>query len=294
MTSVSRMRRIDERRASEAPDIAHGEDLALVHEILAGSETAWHRFIDRYSRLIMAVICRYFPRHRSDEASALHAEVLVSLYRGQLARYGGRCALSTWLVPITRAAVVDRIRRQLGGRELRHRLRDLGPFEQAVFRFYYLEGMSFGEVVRTVRDHGALATPDRVLAALKSIEDRVQGPLARRLRYDLHAQSVGAASGRLLEYLDHLRGEAERNASSDDPQYRLLERETRSTLDEVRAIISRLPEDERRLLSLRFERGWHAKEIANELGLGGQRSVYTMIEAILRRIRRGLSGRVPS
>jgi DNA-directed RNA polymerase specialized sigma24 family protein len=269
----------------------HGDDLDLVREILAGSVPAWHTFIGRYSRLMMAVIRRYFPAHRRDEALALHAEVLESLYRGQLARYGGRCALSTWLVPVTRAAVVDRIRRHLGGRDLRDRLRSLGPFERDVFRSYYLEGMSFGEVVRTIRDGGALATPDRVLLALRTIEERVDDRLAQRLRYDLHAQSVGAASGRLLEYLDHLRGEAERNAALDDPEYRLLERETRRTLDEVNAIVAGLPEHERRLLSLRFERGWTANRIAQELGLGGQRSVYTMVDAILRHIRRGVSGR---
>jgi RNA polymerase sigma factor (sigma-70 family) len=281
------VRETEPKPTADRSEPDHREDLVLVHEILAGSEKAWHTFIGRYSRLMMAVINRYFPSHRRDEALNLHAEVLESLYRGQLARYAGRCALSTWLVPVTRAAVVDRIRHQLGGRELAERLRSLDAFETAVFRMYYLEGLSFGDVVRSARDQGALATPDRVLGALRTIEERVGGRLARRLRYDLHAQSVGAASGRLLEYLDHLHAEADRSAASADPEYRLLERETRALIDDVNAIVARLPESERTLLSLRFERGWTAKRIAQELGVA-QRTVYTMVDAILRTIRRGL------
>jgi DNA-directed RNA polymerase specialized sigma24 family protein len=55
--------------------------------------------------------------------------------------------------------------------------------------------------------------------------------------------------------------------------------------------VARLPDDEQRLLTLRFEQGWTAKRIAEELGLGGQRSVYTRIDRILRDLRRLLGTR---
>lgn len=273
---------------SETAPGAYDADLALAQAIIAGSDEAWHTFIRRYSRLIMAVIRRYVWDRWSDEARALHADVLESLYRRDLARYAGRAALSTWLVAVTRAAVVDDLRRRLGGRLLHERLKCLGAYEREVFRLYYIEGLAFGTVLRMALDHGARATPDRLLLALQRIEERVTDRLARRLRYDLHAQSVGAASGRLLEYLDHVRGEAEANAGSERPEYDLMEREARRRVEFVMEAVANLPADERQLLMLRFERGWPARRIAEELGLGGQRRVYTQIERILRGLRRVL------
>lgn len=274
---------------SDAP--RYTEDLSLVREILAGSNDAWHVFIRRFSPLIMAVIRRYVWDRGGDEARCIHANVLESLYHGGLGHYAGRAALSTWLVAVTRAAVVDNVRRRLGGRRLQARLKGLGPYEREVFRLYYLEGLSFGTVLRMARDHDAQATPDRLLLALGVIEDRVPDRLARRLRYDLHAQSVGAASSRILEYLNHLRAEAEAGEGVQSPECRLMESEARRLVDEVQALVARLPADERRLLTLRFERGWTAKRIAEELGLGGQRSVYTRIDRILRDLRRLLEAR---
>ncbi len=266
----------------------HDADLELVRAILDGSEEAWHGFIDRYSGLLMAVIHRYVSS-RSDDARSLYADVLESLYRGKLATYAGRSALSTWLVLVTRSAVVDHLRHRLGGRELRDVLKALDPFQRQVFRHYYVEGLSFGTVLRLVRDHGAVVTPDRLLQALQQIEDRVHGRLARRMRYDLHAQSVGGASGRLLEYLDHVRSEFEDQSGTQSPDYYILEREARRTVEDVMTQVERLPAEERRLLSLRFEQGWTAKRIAEELGLHDQRSVYTVIERVLRALRRILN-----
>jgi len=280
-------------RTRETFPPTHGEDLALARAVLAGSEGAWHAFIRKYSRLIMAVIRRYVWGRWNDEAQLLHARVLESLYRGGLARYAGRAALSTWLVAVTRAAVVDALRQRLGGRRLRTQLKGLGPYEREVFRLYYLEGLSFGTVLHMALDHGARATPDRLLLALQVIEDHVTDRFARRLRYDLHAQSVGAASGRLLEYLDHVKSEAETESGGQSPEYHMMERETRKLVDSVTSAVERLPEQERRLLSLRFEQGWTAKRIAEELGFGDQRSVYTKIDRVLRGLRRILESMKP-
>jgi len=270
------------------PSPRYQEDLALARAVLAGSSEAWQAFVLRYSRLVMAVIRRYEPDPRSDEARSLHADVLATLYRGGLAHYAGRAALSTWLVAVTRATVVDSMRRRLGGRRLRMQLDGLGPYETEVFRLYYVKGLSFGTVLKMARDNGARATPDRLLLALQHIEDRVTDRYHRRLRYDLHAQSVGAASGRLLEYLDHLRSESQSDKGSQDPDYYLMEREARGVVQAVMERVGRLPAEDRRLLSLRFEQGWTAKRIAEELGLSGQRTVYTQLDRILRGLRRML------
>jgi DNA-directed RNA polymerase specialized sigma24 family protein len=280
---------MEHRTGIEQPDLGtarHQEDLALARAILGGSDEAWQTFLCRYSRLIAAVIRRYAPSSLREEAGFLEADVLQSLYGGGLARYEGRASLSTWLVAVTRGAVVDDVRRRLGGRLLKRRLRSLGPYEREVFRLYYLHGLSFGMVLDMALDQGARPTPDRLLMALHEIEERVTDRLAQRLRYDLHAQSVGAASGRLLEYLDHLRTEAEASAGGQSPEYHLMEREARRTVEGVLAAVACLPAEERRIMSLRFEQGWTARRIAQELGLSGQKKVYTIVERVLRGLRR--------
>jgi DNA-directed RNA polymerase specialized sigma24 family protein len=267
---------------------AHCVDIARVESILGGSDAAWHEFIDRYSGLVISVIHRYIPSRRHDEVRTLYADVLASLYRGKLASYAGRSSLSTWLVLVTRSAVVDHLRRRLGGRELREALRELEPLEREVFRLYYLEGLSFGTALGMLRGRSPDITADRLLLALQRIEEQLRGRRGRKLRYELHAQSVSGASGRLLEYLDHVQSEFCGADEAANPEYAMMEREARSTVERVMAEIALLPDDERQLLSLRFDRGWSARRIADELGLVNQRSVYTVIERVVRALRRVL------
>ena len=268
---------------------AHAGDRALARAVLAGSTEAWHEFVQRFSRLILAVIHRYVPRHQADEARSLYVSVLESVYRSKLASYEGRASLSTWLVMVTRNAVVDDLRRRLGGRSLRAALHALEPVERDVFQHYYIEGLSFAAVRRVVRDRGALLSTDDLLGVLRRIEERLEGRLAKRLSYDLHAQSVAGASGRLLEYMDHVRFEFEEREADQRAELEQLDRETRLTLQRVQAELELLSPEDRRLLSLRFERGWTARRIATELGLDGQRSVYTWIARVVRGLRARLA-----
>src|SRR5689334_15906143 len=181
---------MDTELGSPAKDTPTGQaireqDRALVRAVLDGSTQAWHALVRRYSRLIFAVIHRYIPRHRHDEARTLYATVLESLYRSKLATYEGRATLATWLVLVTRSAVVDDLRHRLGGRELHDALQTLPAVEREVFQHYYVEGLSFGAVRRLVRDQGALLTTERLLEILRALEDKVRERHARRLSYDL-------------------------------------------------------------------------------------------------------------
>jgi DNA-directed RNA polymerase specialized sigma24 family protein len=127
-----------------------------------------------------------------------------------------------------------------------------------------------------------------MLASLQNIEARVDDRSLRRLAYDLHAQSSGASSGRLLAYLDHVREEFKLYEGAHRPEYHLLEREARRTLDRVRQLIDELPAEDRQVYTLRFERGWTAQRIAEELGLPDARGAYTLVDRIVRRLRRRL------
>ena len=160
--------------------------------------------------------------------------------------------------------------------------------------------MSGGGVFTTIAAGGAhfcaLLAPgqtacwgdDRFVAALHNIERKLGDRWLKRLSYDLHAQSIGAASGRLLEYLDHVRDEFGQLAGALSPDYYVMERQARHTVDALRLKIASLSPRDRRLLELRFERGWTAGRIAAELGMGGQRSVYRAVARIVSRLRRQL------
>jgi DNA-directed RNA polymerase specialized sigma24 family protein len=158
--------------------------------------------------------------------------------------------------------------------------------DREVFRLYYIEGLDLRELTRRLSLGPVAWTVARVLEAFQRIEDRLSSRWLRRISYDLHAQSAGAASGRMLEYLDHVRGEYQHLQEASWADYDLVEREARRMAVRVAARIESLPPEERRLLTLRFQKGWPARRIAEELGLPGPRDVYTVIDRIVRGLRR--------
>ena len=272
----------------------HSQDLTQVREILAGSRTAWERFLEAYAGLLWAVIRRYLPHRERDECHAVFAELLTGLYQHKLATYEGRAALSTWLTLVARAAAVDHLRRRFGRRALPRGLKRLSTVDQEIFRMFYIEGRGVREVLLELQRSDVSWTHQRLLSALQIIEREVDDRSLRRIAYDLHAQSSGAASGRLLAYLDYVRDEFKQLEGAHRPEYHLMEREARRVLERVRELIAELPPEERRVYSMRFERGWTAHQIAEELGLADRRGAYTLVDRIVRGLRRKLKGSMPA
>jgi len=266
-------------------------DLELVRSVLDGSEEGWRRFLERYSGLIEAMIRRYLGAHDRDEIRSVYAEVLESLYFRKLAQFEGRSALSTWLTLVTRNHVLDHLRQRFGRRHPPRALQRLAKDDREIFRLYYVEGWSFADVLQHMHSAAPAWNETRLLAALRRIETQIGDRWLRRLAYDLHAQSIGAASGRLVAYLDHVRDEFKRNEGAHSPDYHLMEREAQAVIERLQSVLATLPEDERRILSLRFERGWSARRIADELGLSGPRGAYTLLDRIVRGLRRRLGNR---
>lgn len=268
------------------PDDVH-PDLELARSVLAGSLEAWHRFIHEHSGIIYAV-CRRHLRDE-DDARTAYVETLDRLHKGLLDRYSGGSSLSTWLVFVARSTALDHLRSRFGRRGPPAAIREMSESEQQVFRLFYLEGMSFEGVLHWAARGGEPMDPDALIALLERMDGLLSRRKRRRLDYDLHASSVGASSGRLLEYLDIASDEYGERGRLDNPEYRLMEKEARETAGRIRELIEELPEEEYRVVTLRFDRGWTAKRIADELGLEGRRRVYTLVERALRRLR-GLLG----
>jgi len=219
-------------------------------------------------------------------------DVLAKLRRGQLASYAGRSALTTWLTLVARGAAADHLRHRFGRREDPVGLEELDERAQEVFRLYCVDGLDYEDVRLRLRESGALAEGESLAEILAEIEARLSNRTLRRIAWDLHATSVGAASGRLLEYTETVRQEMRRRGAEEQPDAALLARETAVTVARIRELIADLPDEERQVLELRFDAGWTAERIAEELNLPGRRRVYTIADRALARLRRwlGLAG----
>lgn len=267
-------------------------DRDLVARILAGSETDWHEFIDRYSGLVYSVLRRYL--FHEEEIQDVWVKVMDRLLKGALRGYEGRSKLSTWLVFVARSTVFDHLRSVRGRREEPAGVEDLDERERLVFDRFHQEGRTYEEVRHELAETGRLAEGENLAEILAAIEDRISTRVLRRIAWDLHAAGVGVASGRMLEFMEATARESRERSGSITPEVELFRKETRATLDRIRELMQELPERERKVLELRFDDGWPARRIAEELELSGQREVYTIVTRAARTLRRLLDpgGRV--
>lgn len=266
----------------EVPEKTH-DDMELVREILAGSTKAWHCFIERYSGLIYSVLRRHL--YDDEGIRSVYVDTLERLYKGTLETFEGRSALSTWLVLVARSCALDHLRRQFGRRELPAAIKRLKRRDQQIFRLYFLEGLSVDAVRHWAAEQGQPIGLEELADTLRRIETEVGPRVMRRIAYDVCASSVGAASGRMLEFLDWHRAKQEEKSRRRTPEQDLLDKEARATADRARELLEQLPQAERMVLKLRYEKGWTAAKIAEELGLESPRRAYTAIDRGLRLLR---------
>jgi RNA polymerase sigma factor (sigma-70 family) len=272
--------------AASPPPADHADDLVLAEDVLRGDVDAWHRFVHHKSGIIVAVLRRYL--FDDDEIRTVYVDVLAKLRQGQLATYAGRSALTTWLTLVARGAAADHLRHRFGRREDPAGLDRLDDRGREVYRLYCVEGLDYEDVRLRLRESGRLGPDESLAEILADIEDRLTDRTLRRIAWDLHAASVGAASGRLLEYAEATRIELQRRRQELSPDAALLAEEAAATLSRVRELLADLPDEERRVLELRFDRGWTADQVAEELGLPGRRRVYTIADRAVARLRRWL------
>jgi RNA polymerase sigma factor (sigma-70 family) len=265
------------------------EDLALIEMILGGSTVHWHAFVDRYAGLIYSVVRRQLFVEDDDEVRTVFAEILEVLYRGKLAEFRGESELSTWLIVVSRGKALDHLRHLQGRRKNPQGYDTLSPFEREVFRFYHVEGLGFDAVIHSLQSAGMPANAEMIAHAVLKIEETLDRNYLRRLEADAKAPALGVVSGRLLEFLNYM--DIQRERTDDEHPAEFLDREaTERMAARVRELLAELSPDERDIVRLRYEEGWTAQRIADEKGFSGQRRVYTILDGVLRKLRKGLGG----
>ena len=175
-------------------------DRALVDRILAGSESDWHHFIEKYSGLVYSVLRRYL--FNDEEIRDIWVQVMERLIGGTLKGYAGRSSLSTWLVFVARSTVFDHLRSVRGRREDPAGLEERDDRCRLVFDRFYSNGCTYEEVRHELAESGALADGESLAEILVEIEEALSSRVLRRIVWDLRAASVGVATGRMLEFLE--------------------------------------------------------------------------------------------
>lgn len=95
------------------PGLEGRDDVSLVRDIAAGSETALAHLFDRYSGLLLALSGRILGG--SADAEDAVQDTLLQVWR-QAERYDPRrSSVSTWLVLLNRSRCIDRLRSRNAG-----------------------------------------------------------------------------------------------------------------------------------------------------------------------------------
>lgn len=263
------------------------DDLRLVRAVEEGSIEAWHKFIERYSGLIFGVIRRRLVMEDEDEIRSVYVDILKALYDGSLRKYRGESRLSTWLTVFATGKTLDVFRHIHGRKSESGKLAGLDEFDREVLRLFYIDRLHLDVIVHILRSKGHSVTSERIVESIRRIDTCVDGRRMMRLDYEHQKRGWGAGSAQMLEYLVRLERELEEKGEHDRPDARIIEMENRVIAERVREQISRLSREEQTIVYYRFKRGWTARKIAEKLGLDGQRRVYTHINQIVRKLRKG-------
>jgi len=263
------------------------EDLALIEMILGGSTVHWHAFVDRYAGLIYSVVRRQLYVEEEDDVRTVFADILEALYRGKLAEFRGNSELSTWLIVVSRGKALDHLRHLQGRRKNPLGYEALSRFEREVFRLHHVEGLGFDAVIHSLRSAGLPGNAEMIAHAVLKIESTLDKHYLRRLESDAKAPALGVVSGRMLEFLNHM--DVQRERTEDDHPSDFLDQEEMARMaGRVRELLAELSNEERDVVRLRYEEGWTAQRIAEQRGLSGQRRVYSILDGVIRKLRRRL------
>jgi RNA polymerase sigma factor (sigma-70 family) len=264
-------------------------DLNLVKAITSGSIPAWHEFINRYSGLIYSVVRRHLLADDDDEIRSAWTDTLKALYDGELAKYRGGARLSTWLIVSARSRTIDLLRHRRGRLRRPQGYETLGDFDKRVLQLFYVDRLPLEIVVQVLGWEDVSTSVDEIVESVGRIERAIDPRYLRRLDEDHMARKSGAGSIQVLRYLIQQEIEIE-GRSGEEADHSLVEAEVLDRAKRLRRALSTLTPEERKVLLLRYGRGWSAREIAERLPLKGPRRVYAIIDRTVKRLRRTLRG----
>jgi RNA polymerase sigma factor (sigma-70 family) len=265
------------------------EDLSLVEAISSGSIPAWHAFIHRYSGLIYSIVRRYLMTEDEDEIRTAFVDILILLYEGELKLYRGDAPLSSWLIVSSRSRAIDAARKRHGRIRPPEGYEKLDLFDKKIWQLFYVDGLPIEIVIHTLAWGGLSTNADEILAAIQRIEKAVSRRYLKKLDKESQSGKFTAGSIPLLRLLTQQRVEFEEKSRAGGADSSLIEQEVREKSERLLELVSGLPPQERRIIMMRFERGMSARKMADELGMESPRRVYSLINKIVKKLRRAMA-----
>jgi RNA polymerase sigma factor (sigma-70 family) len=278
-----------ESNPSPIPSASQPEDdLTLLRAVSHGSLPAWHEFLDRYAPLVFGVVRRHLVSENEDDVRDVYVGVLDSLYHGGIEKYRGDVRLSTWLIVFARSRALDHFRRVHGRRRAPAGYDVLGDFDRRVFHCHFVKRLPVEITIHLLNWEFRGANVDDLVDSIGRIEEAVDRRYLDRMEREHDAARSGVDSLRLLDYLLQMKLDYEEKQQSARPDAHMIAREKRAVLDRVVALVASLSPTERRVVKLRFEEGLSARDIAAALNLRGERRAYTIIDRVVRKLRRAM------
>lgn len=275
-------------RSSDTKRRRFENDVELTTAVTDGSIPAWHKFLDRYSGLIYAVVRRHFLTDDEDEIRSAYVDILEGFFDGGLAEYRGESRLSTWLIVTVRSRTIDLLRKRRGRIRAPRGYEALSALDKTIFQLFYVDRLPIEVVVHTLDWRGFSTSGDDIAEAIQRIENGIGRRYLRKLENEWQAKRHNLDSVRVLRYLIEQRLEFEEKQAATRADRSSMEAEALETTRRVRKAIGALTAEEKELLFLRFDRGLSARGIADRLNLKDQRRVYALINKVIGRIRKML------
>jgi len=263
-------------------------DLELARAVASGSQIAWHDFLTRYSELISGVVRRHLVAEDDDDVRGVYVDILHALYKEELAKFRGDVHLSTWLIVYTRSRALDFFRKRHGRYRAPEGYEKLDDFDRRVLEFHLIKRLPMEVTLQLLAWRGTPATVDGIAESVGRIENVLDRRYLARVERQSQARVYGIDSVPMLKYINELQHEYETESGRNRPDVEVMEKESEERFARLRALVGRLSSQDREIVELRFGQGLSAKEIDQELHLGGQRRVYSMIDRIVRKLRRAM------
>ena len=239
--------------------------------------------------MIFGVIRRHLFGEDEDDVRTIYVDILKALYDGDMAKYNGDATLATWLIVYARSRSFDFFRKRYGRQRPPKWQEQLSDLDKDILKFFFVQRLPLEVVVSVLNWNGCRAGVEEIIESIGRIESVADPRSLAWVEEELDAKTRGIKSLRMLHQMIQLRLEYEEKTKRERPDEVLAEKDAVRMAERIREAVQRLPDGEREVLSLWFEHGHTAARISDRLGLGGERRAYTVINRILRKLRRVLA-----
>lgn len=266
----------------------------VIASIQASGSKDWPHFLKEFSPFILTCLRRYAGNE--DERMDIYVHVCDRLaaddcrrlrqYRGRGSR--GTCRFTTWLAAVVFNLAREWIRSSRGRRRLFRSVRDLNRTDRLVFKYYFWEGYSAGQIAQVLRSRGHKGCDAAEIGhRLASIERQ----LSRDHRWRLVTSLLRSAGPVSIDRPHFVVGDSPTFEVSDERQEGVEKLARMEALELLIRLIEQLPDEERVAIKLRFNRAMTAREISVVLGIRNYKRVYEIQGRALSTLAEGLKKR---